>query len=113
MTVLEDRLADYLALRRRLGHKLAKTERQLNRFVGYLDHVGADTVTMETALAFVLDPGLDPASSIPANVWRQCAASLVILRASTRPRRSRRLGSCPTERAGAAPTCSATTRSRC
>lgn len=66
MTALEETLADYLALRRRLGHKLADTERQLDRFVVYLDYVGAATVTMETALAFVLDPDLDPASSVPA-----------------------------------------------
>ncbi len=41
MTILEDRLADNLALRRRLGHKLAETERQLNRFVVYLDQYAA------------------------------------------------------------------------
>jgi len=65
VTALEDTLADYLALRRRLGHKLAETERQLDRFVTYLDDVGAATVTMDTALAFVLDPDLDPTSSVP------------------------------------------------
>jgi integrase/recombinase XerD len=65
VTALEDTLADYLALRRRLGHKLADTERQLDRFVIYLNDVGAETVTMQTALAFVLDPEVDPASSVP------------------------------------------------
>lgn len=66
MSGLDDALADYLALRRSLGHKLADAERQLQRFVTYLELVDADTVTLEAALAFVLDPDLDPASSIPA-----------------------------------------------
>lgn len=55
----EQALVDYLALRRRLGHKLADAERVLGRFVVYLDVVGADTVTLETALEFILDPDLD------------------------------------------------------
>lgn len=58
--------ADYLALRRRLGHKLADAERVLDRFVVYLDVLDADTVTLEAALAFVLDPDLDPASTSPS-----------------------------------------------
>lgn len=66
MSGLDDALADYLALRRSLGHKLAEAERQLRWFVTYLDFVGADTVTLDAALAFVLDSDLDPASSIPA-----------------------------------------------
>lgn len=66
MSDLENALADYLALRRSLGHKLAEAERQLRRFVPYLEFLGADTVTLDAAVAFVLDPDLDPASSIPA-----------------------------------------------
>lgn len=66
MTALEEALGDYLALRRSLGHKLADAERQLSRFVVYLEFVGAETVTMDAAMAFVLDADLDPASSIPA-----------------------------------------------
>lgn len=58
--------ADYLALRRRLGHKLAETERVLDRFVVFLDFLGADAVTLEVALAFVLDPDLDPSSTNPS-----------------------------------------------
>lgn len=58
--------ADYLALRRRLGHKLADAERVLDRFVVYLDVVGAETLTLEAALAFILDPDLDPASTNPS-----------------------------------------------
>lgn len=66
MTALEDALVDYLALRRSLGHKLADAERQLRRFVTYLEFIGAETVTLDAALGFVLDPDLDPASSVPA-----------------------------------------------
>jgi integrase/recombinase XerD len=65
MSPLEAALVDYLRLRRSLGHKLADTERHLDRFVAYLDMIGADTVTLQATLTFVLDPDLDPASTIP------------------------------------------------
>ncbi len=66
MTGLEAALADYLRLRRSLGHKLETEGRQLARLVAYLDDIGEDTVTLQTTLPFVFDPDLDPASSIPA-----------------------------------------------
>lgn len=66
MTRLEAALADYLSLRRSLGHKLDDAGRQLARFVTYLDFAGAETITMAAVLEFVLDPGLDPAGTIPA-----------------------------------------------
>lgn len=67
MTVaFEQVLVDYLALRRRLGHKLADAERVLRRFVVHLDVVGAAAVTLEVALGFILDPDLNPASSNPS-----------------------------------------------
>jgi integrase len=67
MTVtFEQALVDYLRLRRRLGHKLADAGRVLDCFVVYLDFVGADTVTLEAALGFILDPDLDPASTNPS-----------------------------------------------
>jgi integrase len=59
-------LADYLGLRRSLGHKLVAEGRQLARLVAYLEDLGEDTVTMRTTLPFVFDPDLDPATSIPA-----------------------------------------------
>lgn len=62
----EQAAGDYLALRRRLGHKLADTERVLDRFVVFLDYVGADTVTLDVALEFILDPDLDPSSTNPS-----------------------------------------------
>jgi integrase/recombinase XerD len=64
--VFADALVDYLVLRRRLGHKLADAERVLNRFVVYLNYLGAETVTMGAVLEFVLDPDLDPASTTPS-----------------------------------------------
>lgn len=66
MSALSQALRDYLGLRRALGHKLAEHERQLTRFVARLDAAGAGFVTMADTLAFVLDPGLDPASTTPA-----------------------------------------------
>ncbi|MGH2602741.1 MAG: hypothetical protein ACRDJ9_25575, partial [Dehalococcoidia bacterium] len=66
MTGLDAALADYLKLRRSLGHKLDTSGRHLARFVACLNEAGEDTVTMRTALPFILDPGIDPASSIPA-----------------------------------------------
>ena len=65
MSPLEAALVDYLRLRRSLGHKLAGDERHLSRFVAYLDAIGADTISLQAALAFVLDPDLDPASTVP------------------------------------------------
>ncbi len=53
---LQETLADYLALRRSLGHKLADGERQLRRFVTYLEVIGAEVVTLDAALGFALDP---------------------------------------------------------
>ena len=66
MSALNEALRDYLGLRRALGHKLAERERQLTRFVAGLDAAGANFVTMAGTVAFVLDPGLDPASTTPA-----------------------------------------------
>lgn len=59
-------LVDYLALRRRLGHKLAEAERVLDRFVVYLDYLSVEAVTLDAALEFILDPDLDPSSTGPS-----------------------------------------------
>lgn len=67
MSALTASLDDYLSLRRALGHKLADHERQLTRFVARLDDAGATFVTVTDVLAFVLDPAIDPASSVPAH----------------------------------------------
>jgi integrase len=47
---LEHDLADYLELRRSLGHEMAEAGWLLPRFVAYLDGLGASTVTIESAL---------------------------------------------------------------
>jgi integrase/recombinase XerD len=64
VTALADTAADYLALRRRLGHDLADAHRLLPRFVAYLDEIGAATVTVEAAIAWSMAPDADPASSV-------------------------------------------------
>jgi integrase/recombinase XerD len=63
---LEEALAEYLSLRRALGHKLDEHERQLRRFVARLEDAEVGYVTMADVLVFVLDPDLDPATSVPA-----------------------------------------------
>jgi integrase/recombinase XerD len=64
VTRLEAALADYLRLRRALGHKLAGEGQQLSRFVTYLDFTGAEAITMPAVLEFVTDA--DPATTMPA-----------------------------------------------
>lgn len=66
MSALGDVAGDYLRLRRALGHRLDDAGRQLAKFVSYMDDIGEETVTMENALGFVLDPELDPATVTPA-----------------------------------------------
>jgi len=50
MTALADALSDYLALRNRLGHKLAEAARVLPRFVAWMDDTGQSTVSIAAAL---------------------------------------------------------------
>jgi len=64
MSALADHADEYLRLRRALGHKLDYAHRFLPRFVAYLDAVGAQTVTIDTALAWARLPDADPASSV-------------------------------------------------
>lgn len=64
VSALADTAADYLALRRRLGHDLADAHRLLPRFVAYLDDIGASTVSIAAALAWSTAPEVDPASSV-------------------------------------------------
>lgn len=56
MSTLEQALADYLATRRALGFKLDRAEKLLAQFVAYLHAHGADTVTVEHALAWATLP---------------------------------------------------------
>ncbi|QCO99602.1 integrase [Arthrobacter sp. 24S4-2] len=50
MSALEQDLADYLQLRRSLGHELAEARWLLPGFVAYLDAHGSPTVTIQAAL---------------------------------------------------------------
>jgi integrase len=60
MSALRQAAADYLAVRRSLGYKLARPEKLLAQFTGYLEQAGAATVTTEHALAWAVLPGGDP-----------------------------------------------------
>lgn len=66
MTVLADRLDDYLALRRGLGHKLADAHRLLPRFVAYLDQRDAKFVTVQLTLGWATERDDLPAGSVIA-----------------------------------------------
>ena len=56
MSGLRQSLADYLTLRRSLGYKLERPEKLLAQFIDYLDAHGADTITVESALAWARLP---------------------------------------------------------
>ncbi|MGI8612724.1 MAG: tyrosine-type recombinase/integrase [Nocardioidaceae bacterium] len=47
---LRDQLADYLALRRALGYRLARPEKLLNQFLDHLEQLGEPRLTVKTAL---------------------------------------------------------------
>lgn len=61
MNELRSALADYLQVRRSLGHKLTDTERLLGQFVTYCEDSGSVVVTTQVALAWATLPdGTDP-----------------------------------------------------
>jgi integrase/recombinase XerD len=55
-TIMAERLSDYLAMRRALGFKLARSGALMADFVGYLDSIGATVITTEQALAWATLP---------------------------------------------------------
>jgi integrase/recombinase XerD len=61
---LEQALADYLQLRRSLGHKLADPGRVLPGFVAFLDSRGLATVTVAAAVEWATTPPTGPRSSV-------------------------------------------------
>lgn len=101
MSPLRQALADYLRLRRALGYRLERPEKLLGQFISYLEQVGAETVTVEHALAWARLPRngnvnwwahrlsvvrvfaaylhtVDPAAEVPpADLlpWRPCRAT--------------------------------------
>jgi integrase/recombinase XerD len=60
MSPLRQALADYLAVRRALGYKLAYAEKLLGQFVSYLEDAGAFTITTADAVAWATLPGGSP-----------------------------------------------------
>ena len=64
MSALEQALADYLQLRRSLGHELADAARLLPHFVTYLDAHRSPTVTVEMALGWSQQPNTGKVTSI-------------------------------------------------
>lgn len=53
MTDLDRRLEEYLRIRRSLGYQLERDGKLLAQFIGYLHEQGADTITVEQAVAWV------------------------------------------------------------
>lgn len=64
MSQLTEALEGYLALRHRLGHKLADATLQLPRFVAWMDHNGHPTITVDVALAWAQERDTPPGSTI-------------------------------------------------
>jgi integrase len=56
MTSLRQALDDYLRIRRRLGFELKATERQLEKFVAFLEQAGAQRITSEPAVMWARLP---------------------------------------------------------
>jgi len=92
VSALSQAAGEYLALRRSLGHQLADAARLLPRFVAYLDQNGAETVTVEAALAWAQEPDADPGSTVWARRLTVARASPATWPASTRAPRYRRPG---------------------
>jgi integrase len=66
VSALGGRAEEYLRIRRMLGHELAEAARLLPRFVAYLDHAGAEVITVEAALAWAQQPQARPGSKVAA-----------------------------------------------
>lgn len=64
VTRLEQSLADYLQLRRSLGHQLEDAGRLLPGFVAFLDDRGLSTVTVSAAMEWAELPAADPRSTV-------------------------------------------------
>ena len=56
MIALEARLAGYLAMRRALGYRLARAEKLLAQFIGWMHEQGETTITTGSALAWATLP---------------------------------------------------------
>lgn len=65
MTSLAQAAQDYLRIRRAMGYKLERAGEMLPRFIDFLEANGADTVTIELALAWATPSDLTPST------WQQ------------------------------------------
>lgn len=85
MTPTRQALTDYLSLRRSLGYKLQRTDKLLHQFVGYLEAMEAETVTVENALGWACLPPNGASNWWPSrlSVVRGFAASLHTLDPAT------------------------------
>lgn len=57
---LQSAVQDYLSLRRSFGYVLAGQDRPLADFAGYLERAGMDTITVEAAVAWAVEPMTSP-----------------------------------------------------
>jgi len=64
---LREELADYLALRRSLGYRLARPEKLLGQFLNHLERVGQSTVTVAAALDWARLPATSASGG--SNWW--------------------------------------------
>ena len=78
MTSLRQSVADYLAMRRALGYRLARAEKLLSQFLTFLEDLGDTRLRTETALAWATQPtGTDPSwSAARLRIVRGFAAHL-------------------------------------
>ena len=104
MTEIRSAIADYLAVRRALGYKLADHGWLLTDFASFLEVRGASSITTELALAWATEP-----DDVLASWW---AARLRVVRGlpatwrySTQPPRSHPWVCCPVVTGGPCPTC--------
>jgi integrase len=56
MSALSEAVAEYLRVRRAMGHKLERAEELLVQFVNHLDTIGATTVTVDEAVVWASKP---------------------------------------------------------
>lgn len=62
MSELRQAAEDYLKIRRALGYKLQDAGQRLPQFIEFLEANGADTITIELALAWATPSGIKPAT---------------------------------------------------
>jgi hypothetical protein len=108
---LRRELADYLAVRRALGYRLARPEKLLGQFLDHLERQGEATITVATALDWARLP-----ASGNSNWWAYRLSAVrgfaTYLHAFDPPTRCPRRTCCHSGRCAPARTCIPTSRSR-